>query len=264
MNKKITIILIVVLLALTGGLLIIYELNKEDDDTPPAKEPTPIVETKNLILENVSTWHYADGSWSNATTSSLEDKAYFVYNNNRYLGEYRLKYGTTWNLFDDYDNYVNYDGSLIAYSTNFNIEVKNIVDKEISIEEISEISSIIGYDIDIVDLSLAMAVTAHLDNSGNIDKIVSVSNLDAETEQSIYFNLVYVKKNGKIDILINERIPVTDIFNAPNYTIKNVLNIEESDVASIIVQKGYFSEAGKTGNIIFEYSANKYTKTYED
>ena len=85
MNKKITIILIVVLLALTGGLLIVYELNKEDDDTPPAKEPTPIVETKSLILENVSTWHYADGSWSNATTSSLEDKAYFVYNNNRYL-----------------------------------------------------------------------------------------------------------------------------------------------------------------------------------
>ena len=38
------------------------------------------------------------------------------------------------------------------------------------------------------------------------------------------------------------------LFLYQQYSLLQVLNIEESDVASIIVQKGYFSEAGKTGN----------------
>lgn len=263
MNKKVSIVIIGVLVCITGLLLL---LHSEEDSSPKDNNPTekPTINYKYLVLDNISTWGYNEGMWRKVGVNSLEDKELIVFDNNRYLGLYHLKYGTSWNLFDDNNNYVNYEGNLLAFSTDFDIAVKNITEAELTGNDIINISNFVGFDINYDDLSTIAIKAIDLDENGYIDKIISVSNLDAETDQSSYFNLVYLDINGKNEVLLKESVATKDLLIAPNYDILSVINIENEDFSSIILQKGYFSEAGKTENMLFKYENGKYTKTFED
>ncbi|MDE6284614.1 MAG: hypothetical protein K2M17_02615 [Bacilli bacterium] len=265
MNKKITIGIIIVLASITGVLLLLHK----DEIKEPANPENPTsnkekVDYKYLILENISTWGYNDGKFRKINPENLEEKDFLVYEDNHFIGVYNLQYGTDWNLFDKSNNFIDYTGSLLAHSSNFNIEVKTLANIELSNIELQEISSIIGFDIDNTDLSTIEIVTCDLDGNGTTDKIVSASNLDAEEEQQKYFNVVYGVINNKLEIIRKEEINTKDLYLAPVYSIKNILAIEQEPYASIIIQEGYFSEGGKTSNILYRYQNNKYTKTFED
>lgn len=255
MNKKISIIIIVVLLAFSGLLLLLFKNDEEEE----AK-----TDIKYLMVDNISVWSNSGNTWSKSNSDQIsENDLYAIYVNQNYMGNYYLKYGNSWNLFDSNNKFIKYDGSFLAHSLDLNINVNNFINQEINEDDLLEISNILNFSINRNDLSLNEKVVIDLDGNGIIDKIINVSNLDSENQMQ-YFYLMYIVLNNKIYILINDNVPRTDVLKYPIYEIKYLLNINNETHKSIIVQKGYFSEVGETGNLMFQFKDNKYMKVIED
>ena len=271
MNKKVTIVIIVILLIISGAFLGYYYLNQDniieenpgnndDIDDDPIE---PVIDSDYLVIDNISNWRYSSGSWSRASKEDILNKDFVVYVNNQYYGNYQLKYGTVWNLFDESDSYVEYSGKLLAYSNKFNVvvpmyEVTNIT----NIEEM-EISSILGHNFNSNTLGINEVVNFDLDSNGILDKIVNVSNLDSESEEDYYFNLCYVVINGEIQVIINDEVDSRSIMAYPTYELNYILRYD-NNYYSFILQEGYFSNVGETKNNLYEFKDYNYVKSFSD
>lgn len=246
MNKKVSIIIIIIL-----GLLIILALiflkkdNKEED--------------KYLVINNISYWKYNNEKWTKMKEKSDINTTFDVYVSKKYYGNYYLKSGKNWNLFDKNGKYVNYKGDLLAISSNteFNILGTNIT--EVNKIDISTISDIINTNK--FELSTNEKIYLDIDSNGIEDEIINVSNIDSN-EQNKYFSLIYVLLNGKREVLLQKDIDAKNIFNEPIYNIKYLLSINNNNM--IVIQKGYYSEAGNTGNIMFGFKNGKIEKLIQD
>ena len=254
MSKKVPIIIIIVLVIFSLIVFLLFH-NKEDDINKNINGY--------LVIDNYSTWHYSKEKWNSVSKNNINDNALEVYINNKYYGEYTLKYGNIWNLFDANNNYVNYDGSLIAASKSLNLSVYNFEVSEVNSNDLSTIRKIINYNVDIDNLTTNEKVVVDLDNNGTYDGIISVSNLDSFDEEK-YFNLVYVVLNNEVKVLINKEVTAQNIYNEPIYNIKNIININNDLNKSFILQRGYFSEAGETGYILYSISDKNYQILMED
>ena len=276
MNKKVTISLIIILF-IFSGLVLVYFYNKNYVDEPGVIEDNQDddgnnddtinpdkINYKMLIIDNISTWGYYDDKWYNLSPENIEEEKYNVYINQDYYGDFYLKFGTVWNLFDNNKNFINYSGNLLAFSDNFNINVQKFDLLEVSITEINEISTILNYDIDFESLTTNEVVNIDLDKNGINDKIVNVSNLDANSIQKKYFNLCYVVLNNEIQILINENVDEKMLLLYPKYNIEYILSFSNNEYYSFIMQEGYFSEVDSTKNNLYAFSNNKYTKLFGD
>ena len=102
-----------------------------------------------------------------------------------------------------------------------------------------------------------------LDSNGIMDKVISLSNIFSEIDQSVYFNLLYVNLNGEIIVLEKELVNSANILVSPTYRIGYFINLLDSQYDSIFIQKGYFSNAGETTYLIYEYTDNTYSLTFD-
>ena len=93
-----------------------------------------------------------------------------------------------------------------------------------------------------------------------MDSIIYVTNIMDE-ELNSYFSLLYVVFNGSVYVLKNDDITNDNFYEKPLYSIKAVVDINGKSVNNIIIEKGYFSNVNKTGNIMYQY--NKDSKKYE-
>lgn len=247
MNKKVPIIIICVLCLITVVLLFLLKDNEKE----------VIDENSYVLIDNQSVWAYKT-SWRNIDSDKVDNKKLDVYIDSIYKGNYTLKYGNKWNLFDG-NKYISTDGSLIALSNNISLE--NIKYEEINESDLNDINKILSsnysnnFDIKKVEVDL--------DNNSYMDYVISVSNLNIEG-QSKYFNLVYVKLNGNIQVLINEDIKVEDYYLAPVYKVSYILNIDELNSKNIIINRGFYSDAGVNGNIMYQLNGKKYEILVED
>ena len=55
----------------------------------------------------------------------------------------------------------------------------------------------------------------------------------------------------------------SSVLNAPIFEVNYILNINNEDVSSIVLKEGYFSNAGNTGNILYQYK-NSYNKVIDN
>ena len=99
-----------------------------------------------------------------------------------------------------------------------------------------------------------------LDNNGIMDSIIYVTNIMDDTLSS-YFSLLYVVLNGNVYVLKNDKITDDNFYEMPLYSIKAVVDINGKSINNIVIEKGYFSNVNKTGNIMYQY--NNDNKKYE-
>ena len=250
MNKKVPIIIICILLLIIVSLLFIFK-----DDLKDNEENT---ETYYLVIGDDTIWSY-DGKWKAVGYENVNNKKMNVYIDSNYVGLKTLKYGTKWNVFSG-NNYEYYEGNMLAMSDNFGDILKFSI-TDIDDADLNKINNILKLKLSLEDISIVEKVSIDLNNDGKLDSIVNVSNLDSEDEVS-YFNLVYTVIDGDVNVLINEVIDVKDYFNAPIYNVNYILNIDKENY--IVIKKGYFSDAGKTGNNLYEFIDGKYELAIED
>lgn len=249
MSKKVPIIIIVILLLVIVLLLFVFKKDLKNNSK---------VVSNYMIIGNDSIWKYTN-KWESSYYSDVDNNKMNVYVDNIYKGEYVLKYGNGWNLFLN-DKYQQFSGSLIALSNNFG-NVLNVDINEIDDNDIIKVNEILHSNYVKSNFSLMEKVNVDLDNNGVLDKIVNVSNLDIEDEDK-YFNLVYIILNNKVYVLKKEIISKENYYNAPIYNIKVLVKF--SDYTNIVISKGYFSDAGKSGNIMYEKVNGKYELVIED
>lgn len=252
MNKRVPIIIIILLLIFS--LVIIF--SAKDNNNTSNKENKVEKEVNYLVIDNDSIWEY-NNKWNKISYGRVNNKKYNVYIDSTYKGIFTLKYGSVWNLFSG-NNYYSYQGNMIALSNKLSLKNMEIID--IDNKDLKEINSIIKKSYNINDITLREKIVVDLDNNGVIDKIINVSNLDGG--DSSYFSLVYVVLNGNRDILINESIKESDYYSAASYSLKYLISYNNK--INIIVGKGYFSLAGKSGNMMYELNQKKYELVVED
>ena len=273
MNKKVYIVLIVILITLSIGIYTWYYMTDsgEEDNNPNGEIDNPTLPTdpeeiqyKMLVIDDISNWGYYDERWIKLDPEEIEDNQFTVYVDHKYYGSYNLKYGTIWNLFDNNDTYIEYTGSLFAYSENFNVNVPNYEKTTVGENEIREISTILNRSIDTVSFSIDEVVNIDLDFNGVVDKIVNVSNLDSVDAQQYYFNLCYIVLNGEIQTLILDNVDIEDLLAYPIYEINYLLQYDNNNYYSIILQEGYFSNVGETQNNLYNLTDGNYSLIFSD
>ncbi len=250
MSKKIPIIIICILLLIIVVLLFIFKDDLKSDNKNS--------EVYYLVIGDDTIWSY-DGKWKNTSYQGVNNKSMDVYIDSNYVGLKTLKYGSKWNIFSG-NNYEYYEGNMLAISNDFGTLVKFSI-TDIDNADLKKINNILKLKLSLEDISIVEKVSIDLNNDGKLDSIVNVSNLDSEDEVS-YFNLVYTVIDGEVNVLINEVIDVKDYFNAPIYNVNYILNIDKENY--IVIKKGYFSDAGKTGNNMYQLIDGKYELVIED
>jgi hypothetical protein len=269
MKKNKALIIILIILAIYGVIMWFTFKNNSSNANDNNKNNINTKDTNHyyLTLNNISNWDYYQGNWSKIDTSKIEDSNSYLsaYVNNNYLGDYKLKYGTIWNLFDANDNYVNYNGDLIAFSSNFNVILRSLKSVTLSAEEKTFITN--NYNTTNYDYLINnQVINLDLDNNGVNDQIICLSSMDENTNlKKNFYNLVIINLNGTWGTLINVNGQDTDdILKSPIYEITNIMNI--NNIPSIIIKYtyGYISESPEIGNIMYQLTNSQFKQIISD
>lgn len=252
MNKKVPVIIIGGLVVILIVVFVLFKKNESNSNNPNDSK-----EYSYMIINNESIWGY-NGSWIKSNNSLIDNTNLETYINNVYSGFYTYKLGNVWNLFDG-SNLITYDGLLIGFSKNLG-RVININKVDIDSNDLNVINSLLNKSIGIDDINKYEKVNIDLDNNGIMDSIIYVTNIMDE-ELNSYFSLLYVVFNGSVYVLKNDDVTNDNFYEEPLYSIKAVVDINGKSVNNIIIEKGYFSNVNKTGNIMYQY--NKDSKKYE-
>jgi len=255
MKKKNSVIIVIIFLLVAIALLALVLSRKN------TKEDTPAASEVYRLVVGDSVHEYSNNIWSKVDKDNYGKEEYNIYVNNKYFGYYYLYYIKAWNIFDSEDNYVNYNGSILAFSNNFNIKVSNYNINNITNTEIEEAKAL-GIDINLSELDINELVYIDLDNNGVLDKIVNVSNIDYTSDYSNYYDLTYVVLNGEVIEIMNKKIEAKDYLISPVYRINNIININDEGNKSIILRESYFSLAGETCYNLYRNNDNKYENVW--
>ena len=239
------------ILVLFGCLLSILQVNIINADE----------QKKLLIIDDISTWEYDNDKWYKYNNTDYYNYSFSTYVNNNYYGIYKIEKDDGYNLYNNQNQLVSYNGDLVAISSNFNIKLKPYVLAMINNEDLTEINTILNGSFITTDFTINQSVVIDLDNNGIDDIIVNVSNLDEENEQDFFFNLMYIKLNNQEpQVLIKDNVEERDVLATPTYGIKYIITGNNS-YDSIIVQDRYFSYTRKTTNTLYEWQNGIYSKT---
>lgn len=262
--KKNKVLLIILSLVLIYGIIMIFVL-KNDNKTNNNNSSNNKTNINYLLINNISNWSYSNDKWNSLTNKEVAEAnaTYKAFVNNNYLGEYKVLYGTKWNLIDNDNNIVVYNGNLIAYSTNFNINISHLSSRKINSDDEKIIKEQYSFT-NLSDLTENEVYDVDLDNNGTKDEVICLSNVGSTSSLTSYFNLLIIKYNDDIKTLISENIKPEDMLDSKTYYISLISNINDSDISSIIVGYKYGSEAGKPGNMLFSYENNNFNKVYSD
>lgn len=241
--------------------MIMQNNNHDNDSTPSVKPNTTENNLDYIIIDNNTIWQVVNNNFREID-SVVTDDLFNTYVNSNYYGQYNLKYGNVWNLFS-LGKYVSYNGNLFANTThNLNINLKKIDSVlKIDINDYDEIYQEMKTNINDDDLNINEKVKIDIDQNGQIDEIISVSNIkigeDNIQEKKIYYNLLYVNFNGQKINLINNIVDIKDLLIVPSYHIAYVLDI--NSIPSIIIQEIYYSEGG-IRNILYQYENGEFVR----
>ncbi len=248
MKKNKIIILLVIIITYVVALLVILIGNKKTE-----KDNNKNSEQKYIVVDNFARLSFSNNSWNNVSTAEIEsyDK-YKVFIDNKPFGSYKLEYGTTWNLFNDTNDYIDYEGSLFAYSDNLDITLSNIEKRTLSDDDKKIISEYFNYN-DYNNLITNDVIVTDIDNNGVNDEIICVSNIGIDKKNvSSYYNLIFIKLNDEIIEILNQNSSNSKIMQSPVYNLGTVF--EFSNKKYLVVKKtvGVDSDSPTESPILYQ------------
>ncbi len=256
-NKRI-ILGIVVVLAIYAVIMIIMFYKKNSN----------INTDKYLIVNNNLNLKFNNGKYVKVGTSEIENSniEFKAYVNNNYFGKYYLKYGGSWNLFDKSNNFIKYDGSLIAVSDGYELDFDNLNSRTINDDEKNYLTS--KYGINNYDFLITNEVyDIDLDKNGTMDKIICISNSYYYSLSETYIENYDIKNNYSLVLVIlngDEKVIHKEI-GKNDITVYSVIGSFRNDAKqiNIIMEStvGYISENPTSIDEIYTYKNN--TKKFD-
>lgn len=272
MKKKGLLVIVLLLILYTIAMIIFFRGNDnsfDDVSNDDSINDSNIINdniTKYLIISNVSTWSLKNNKWKKVPSAIIEKNKshYKIYAGNSYIGEYNLRFANNWNIFNDKDEFIDYDGKLFAFSNNFDIKLLRFNSMELTEEDEDFVNDNYGKK-DFNMLYSNEVINIDLDNNGEIDKIICLSNNDEDFDnKDDFYNLVFVKLNDKIYNIIDENKDNSNTLELPIYEIERVFTYE-SDIY-IVIKKiiGIESEGPSYYNYLYKFNGNQFVKIFND
>lgn len=210
-----------------------------------------------IILDKNIVWNKEKGNWLNILDKEPYNwKKYNIYVNNEKLGNYYLVYNNKWYIFDNKKNSINYNGSLLAYSSNDEIiirdfKVESIINDEIANTVLSQNNIKINQEFTVQD-----KIKIDIDQNGEEDTIYLISNhLPLSANENKRFNLVFIIKNNKLYYLYKD-IDKTINSHSCKPSINSILNTTPSKESEIILTCSKMSDI-KNKTYLFKYNKKK-------
>ncbi len=262
MKKYKSIVIVVIILAIYSVVMFLVFGNKSTNNNDNSNQNNSSNKSNKvdkyyyLVIGNESRLRYDGNNFETVSKSTIENNGkYNVFINGEYLGDYAIKMGSVWNIFDDDNSFVNYDGDLIASSLDLKLKIRNFGVKELDDEDKNYLKN--KYGINSFDnYTHNELIDYDFDHNGQRDRIIIYSKLDYFDNDRELFSLVIMKYNEEYYSLIEEK--GDDAHNI--YTVSNIINILDRNVDSFILNKTYgaHSENPEVSNMVYSLKNNSF------
>ena len=191
-------------------------------------------QTADIIIDGINGWRYEDRQWNNIYDYEyLDDDNYFkVYSHNHYYGEYTLRVNNnSLYAFDTNYDSLQYEGSLMAYSSNYDINVF-LFDYEM----INDNDRLILNDIINSNLNYNMSankVIVDLDNDESLETIYILNFYD-DTDY-VTFSGIYVYDEELEEVIVGEYLTSFE------YNVCYILDIDEDNKYELVLSSLYYN-----------------------
>lgn len=254
--KNIKGLIIAIVIFAIYGLVMYFVLGKPTQSTTTNNTTPTSSKTYYMVVGESGIYKYEKNSFSKASKNTIEALNNMkVFVDNKYFGNYRLKYVAKWNLLNDKSEFVSYKGKLLAISNDF-----EAVPRDYTIREINDDDKLLllqEYGISSFKyLTTNEVVDIDLDKNGVDDEIIVLSSMVDNDNINNYYSLVILKYNNEVITLIDERKEKAIYV----YGINSIINFLDNSNDSIILDKieGYYAENNKVTNVIINYKNNNY------
>lgn len=212
-----------------------------------------------IIVGDSTIWSYSNKKWKNIFYKSSIEKlnwdTYKVYSNNKFLGNYLMYYSDKWYVFDKKKNSIDVDGSLLAYNSNYKIDILDFSSENITVDSyVNQVLSDNNISLSSSFTSLSKA-SVDFDNDGNVEDFYLVSNafpLDFDPEY--IFSIAFMVKNEKIYYLYND-ISKNTSFNGCKPYYNSFMDVNNDGVYEIVLSCGKYS-ASEQVDMLYNYTDN--------
>lgn len=258
MKKNKIIIIFVIIIMYLILLFLVLDNNKKQELKNKSEE-----EKRYIVIDNFANLAFSKKTWTNVSSKEIESyENYKVFIDNKLFGDYKLQYGTTWNLFDSDDNYIDYEGNLIAYSDNSNIILSNLrKTTTLSDNDKKIISEYFNYN-DYSSLITSDIITTDIDNNGVDDEIVCISNIGVDKSYaSKYYNLIFVRLNDEIIEILNQNNSNSKIMQEPVYNLATIFDLNNTKYLVVKKTIGIDSDSPTESPLLYQLiNSNNFKK----
>ena len=202
-----------------------------------------------IIVGDSSVWNYQKKKWVNITRSdSLQElnwKKFVVYQNNQRLGEYFLWKDEEWYLFDQDNNAVPFEGNLLAYDANYDLNITPFVeDNQMDSRYVNSVLVERNINLD-NEFTGTSHVSFDFDSDGVAEDFYIVTNAFAmDFEPEVSFSLVFMVKNEEITMLYDS-VLVGNNYNICKPYFYSFLDVNHDHTYEMILSCGRYSIDGQ-------------------
>lgn len=245
-------VILIVLIVFTIGMY--YAFGKEN--IAKGKDSTTIIVGDNTI------WNYSDNQWlnitNNKTIESISWLDYNIYLDNKKFGQYYLwNDGNKWYMFDSNKKAINKDGKILAYRSNYNIQIKDFTSKPIrnyyhvnKVLRDNQLSTSSRY-------TVSEEITIDIDNDGKNEILYFVSNAFAlDFNPDKVFSLVFMVKDNKIYNIYTD-IDKNLGTNGCKPYLSAVIDIDEDNTYELVVSCGKYS-VSKPLDMLYKFNGTDF------
>lgn len=250
-NKKTYIVLLIILVVFFVVMFLVFGVS----NIRQSKYDTTLLVGDNTV------WTYHNKKWLNLTARSsyekLSWKEYMIYVNNEKVGKYSLWHDDKWYAFDKDKNAIVIDGNLLAYRANFDMNILNFKEEEITDR------TYVDYVLEENNLSLSSQFTSFyqtsvdIDSDGEDEEFYVISNafpLDFNPE--MIFSIVFMVKNDKVYYIYND-ISEHRNFNGCKPYFTAFLDTNNDKMNEIVLSCGRYSTSG-TVDMLYKFEEDSF------
>ncbi len=248
--EYIVIVFMILFSIILFGIYLIIEIYNKNNSYTLFLKPFDIIECTKWKCES-----------KKEELSKYNNKKFKIYLDGNYAGENDLYYNTRnekFYVFNDNDDNIYNDEVLLASTGRVNITQRPLNKNNITLDELSLISSSSKLDLKLSDISLNEKIEIDFDKDNDTEKLIALNSFIDEENQNISI-LAYIdgKKVTILDKRVNDNIQDTTVVN-----IANVIDIYEDDKLEFIYNVSFFDNLGNC-NIIYRLKGKKFVPINE-
>lgn len=203
-----------------------------------------------LVFDKIASYECLNGNCKIIDNDILKSKniKYTIYDGDFKYDECKINFANVINIFDKNNNWIKNNNLIFAISNNKIYEKIDTYEKKISEEEIVELKSINNI---VTDSNLRYIEVESFNIDNDYYKIVFATNNDYEeiSLENKAYNILYMKKNDEIKVILNETFNGKDCLDYPYYSVYGVGQLEKK-YNKLFIYKRYFSEVNNPEIII--------------